>query len=243
MTAENSGKKIALVTGANKGIGLEIARQLAQLGHIVLVGARNQQRGQNAAQILQAEGLQACFLQLDVTEQTSINAAALAIEQQYGRLDVLVNNAAIGIDNAPPSQLNIEILRRTYETNVFGLFAVLKIMLPLLRKAEAGRIVNMSSGAASLAETSSPSWRPEWNTLAYNSSKSAVNAITVQFATELRSTPIKINAVNPGYVLTDMSPAGTRSVQQGAIAPVRLATLPADGPSGGFFDENGQLPW
>ncbi len=116
-------------------------------------------------------------------------------------------------------------------------------MLPLLRKAEAGRIVNMSSGAGSLTETSGPDWNPEWSTLAYNSSKSAVNAITVQFANELRPTPIKVNAVNPGYVLTDMSPQGHRTVQQGASAPVRLATLPADGPTGGFFYEDSIVPW
>lgn len=244
MTTDTRDKKVALVTGANKGIGLEIARQLARLGYIALVGARDAQRGQMAAQLLQAEGLDALFLQIDVTDQHSIDTAAQVIEQQYGRLDVLVNNAAIAQDNAPPSQLDIAILRRTYETNVFGLFAVTKAMLPLLRKAEAGRIVNMSSGAGSLTETSSPDWRPEWNTLAYNSSKSAVNAITVHFATELRSTPIKVNAVNPGYVATDQNQhRGHRSVQQGAIAPVRLATLLTDGSTGGFFDENGILPW
>ena len=165
------------------------------------------------------------------------------IEQQYGRLDVLINNAAIVQDNAPPSQLDVAIMRRTYETNVFGVFAVTKAMLPLLRRAEAGRIVNISSGAGSLTETSSPDWRAEWNTLAYNSSKAAVNSITVHFATELRSTPIKVNAVNPGYTATDMSPQADRTVQQGAIAPVRFATLPADGPTGGFFDENGIVPW
>ena len=241
---ERAGKTVALVTGANKGIGLEIARQLARLGYTVLVGARDEQRGQTAAQQLQAEGLDTPFLPLDVTDQKSIDAAAQAIEHHYGRLDVLVNNAAIAVENAPPSQLDLAILRRTYETNVFGVFAVTKALLPLLRKAEAGRIVNMSSGAGLPALTSSPEWKPEWNTLAYNSSKSAVNAITVEFATELRSTPIKVNAVNPGYVATDLNQhRGDRSVQQGAIAPVRLATLPADGPTGGFFDENGMVPW
>lgn len=243
MTTERASRKIALVTGANKGIGLEIARQLTQLEYTGLIGARDAQRGQAAAQQLQAEGLDAIFLQLDVTNQESIDAAAQTIERQFGKLDVLVNNAAIAQDNAPPSQLDIAILRRTYETNVFGLFAVTKAMLPLLRKSEAGRIVNMSSGAGSLTETSSPAWRPEWNSLAYNSSKSAVNAITVQLASELRSTPIKVNAVNPGYVLTDMSPEGERTVQQGACGPVRLATLPADGPTGGFFFEDSTVPW
>jgi NAD(P)-dependent dehydrogenase (short-subunit alcohol dehydrogenase family) len=236
-------KKIALITGANKGIGFEIARQLAKLGHKVLIGARDPQRGEAAAKTLQAEGLDAIFLQIDVTDQKTINSVTQKIETEYGKLDVLINNAAIAQDNAPPSQLDIEILRRTYETNVFGLFAVTKAMIPLLLKSEAGRIVNLSSGAGLFKETSSPDWRPEWVSISYATSKSAVNAMTIQFALELRGTNIKVNAVNPGYTLTDMSPAGERTVEQGAIAPVRLATLPPDGPTGGFFDENGLVPW
>lgn len=239
----NRNKKIALITGANKGIGFEIARQLARLGHTVLIGARYPQRGEAAAQTLQAEGLDAAFLQIDAINQETIDAAAKKIEKEYEKLDVLVNNAAIAQDNAPPSQLDIEILRRTYETNVFGLFAITKAMIPLLLKSEAGRIVNMSSGAGLFKETSSPDWRPEWVSIAYATSKSAVNAMTIQFALELRETNIKVNAANPGYTLTDMSPEGERTVEQGAIAPVRLATLPADGPTGGFFDENGLVPW
>ncbi len=236
-------KKIALVTGANKGIGLEIARQLAELGYKVLLGARDTQRGLAAAKLLQSGGLDVQFQQIDVTDQKSIDSAVTAIEQQFNKLDVLVNNAAIAIDNAPPSQLDIDIFRRTYDTNVFGVFAVIKGMLPLLMKSSAGRIVNMSSGAGSLTETSSPDWRAEWNSLAYNSSKTAVNAMTVHFATELRGTPIKINAVNPGYVLTDMSPNGERTVVQGAAGAVRLATLPAEAPSGGFFFEDQVAAW
>ncbi len=242
-STDSAGTKVSLVTGAGRGIGLEIARQLALLGHTVLVGARDATRGEAAARQLRAGGLDAMFLPLDVTDQPSIDAAARTVRERFGRLDVLVNNAAVALDDAPPSGLDVAILRRTYETNVFGVFAVTRAMLPLLREADAGRIVNMSSGAGSLTLTSGPDWRPEWNTLAYNSSKSAVNAITVHFAVELRSTPIKVNAVNPGYVRTDMSPLGDRTVEQGAIAPVRLATLPADGPTGGFFDENGAVPW
>jgi NAD(P)-dependent dehydrogenase (short-subunit alcohol dehydrogenase family) len=239
----NRDKKIALITGANKGIGFEIARQLTKLGHTVLIGARSPQRGTAAAKTLQAEGLDATFLQIDVTDQKTIDSAAQKIETEYGKLDVLINNAAIALDNAPPSQLDIEILRRTYETNVFGLFAVTRAMIPLLLKSEAGRIVNMSSGAGLFKETSSPAWRPEWNTIAYNSSKSAVNAITIHLANELRNTNIKVNAANPGYTLTDMSPEGERTVQQGAVTPVWLATLPSDGPKGGFFYENEVVPW
>jgi NAD(P)-dependent dehydrogenase (short-subunit alcohol dehydrogenase family) len=235
---------VALVTGANKGIGLEIARQLARLQHTVLIGARDPQRGEAAASELRSEGLDARFVRLDVTDQRDIADAVRMIAATYGRLDVLVNNAAIAQDTAPPSQTSIDLMRRTYETNVFGLLAVTQAMLPLLRKAPAARIVNMSSGAGSFARTTSPDWRVEWATLAYNSSKSAVNAITVQLATELRDTPIKINAANPGYTATEMNQfRGERTVQQAAIAPVRLATLPADGPSGGFFEENGVVPW
>jgi NAD(P)-dependent dehydrogenase (short-subunit alcohol dehydrogenase family) len=243
MTITQMDKKIALITGANKGIGFEIARQLAQLGYKVLIGARDPQRGEEAAKTLQTEGLDAAFIHIDVTDQETIDSSAKKIGKEYGKLDVLVNNAAIAQDNVPPSQLDMEILRRTYETNVFGLFAVTKAMIPLLLKSEAGRIVNMSSGAGLFKETSSPGWRPEWNSIAYSTSKSAVNAMTIQFALELRGTNIKVNAVNPGYTLTDMSPEGERTVEQGAIAPVRLATLPANGPTGVFFDENGLVPW
>src|SRR5205085_6905568 len=197
-----------------------------------------------AANQLQSEGLDARFVPLDVTDQQSIAAAARIIAEKHTKLDVLVNNAAIAQDTAPPSQTSIDLMRRTYETNVFGLLAVTQAMLPLLRKAPAGRIVNMSSGAGSFARTTSPNWRAEWATLAYNSSKSAVNAITVQLATELRDTPIKINSANPGYTATDLNQfRGERTVQQGSIVAVRLATLPADGPSGGFFEENGAVPW
>ncbi len=245
MTASNLKGKVALVTGANKGIGLEIARQLAQQGSAVLIGARDEQKGQEAAQAMQSEGLDAHFIALDVTDQASIDAAALKIEGEFGKLDILVNNAGIALDQTPPSQLDMDILRRTYDTNVFGVFAVTKAMLPLLRKSEAGRIVNMSSGLGSLTQTSNPNWEyAAVNALAYTSSKTAVNALTVQFANELRDTPIKVNAADPGYVATDLNQnRGHRTVQQGAAAPVRLATLPPDGPTGGYFDEDGVVPW
>ena len=245
MTAGTLSGKVALVTGANKGIGLEIARQLAQQGSTVLIGARDEQRGQEAAQTLRNEGLDARFLHVDVTDQATIEAAVQQIESEFHKLDILVNNAALALDQTPPSGLEMEILRKTYDTNVFGVFAVTKAMLPLVRKAEAGRIVNMSSGLGSLAQTSDPNWGfAGVNLLAYNSSKSAVNALTVQFANELRDTPIKVNAADPGYVATDLNQhRGYRTVQQGAAAPVRLATLPADGPTAGYFDEDGIVPW
>ena len=237
--------KVALITGANKGIGLEIARQLGNQGITVLIGARDYNRGREAAQKLQVENLDARAVQLDVTDQSTIDAAAQHIEKEFGFLDILVNNAGIAIDDAPPSQLDIEALRRTYDTNVFGVFAVTKAMLPLLKKSEAGRIVNMSSGLGSLAQNSDPNYiYADHKYLAYNSSKTALNAMTVQFAHELRDTPIKVNSADPGYVATDINAnSGERSVQQGTTAPVRLATLPDDGPTVGNLEENGVVYW
>ena len=242
--------KVALVTGANKGIGLEIARQLGKMGITTFIGARDAQRGQEAAKNLQNEGIDARFIELDVTNQTVIDAAAAKIEADFGKLDILVNNAGIAQEGniegmIPPSQLDMAVMRNTYETNVFGVFAVTKAMLPLIKKAEAGRIVNMSSGLGSLTQTSDPNWPfAAVNAVAYTSSKSAVNAITVQFANELRNTSIKVNAADPGYVATDLNQnTGHRTVAQGATAPVRLATLPADGPTAGYFDEDGIVPW
>jgi NAD(P)-dependent dehydrogenase (short-subunit alcohol dehydrogenase family) len=229
--------KVALVTGGNKGIGFEVARQLAELNHRVVIGSRDEDRGRTAAEKLRSEGAEASYVVLDVSNPESVATALQLIDQ----LDVLVNNAGIAESDGPPVAL--DVLRRTYETNVFGLVAVTQAALPLLRRADAGRIVNLSSGAGSLTVVSRPDWRPEWNGLAYNTSKSAVNAVTVAFASELRETPIKVNAVNPGYTRTDMSPGADRPVAHGAAVVVRYATIPADGPSGGFFDENGPIPW
>lgn len=235
--------KVALVTGGNKGIGFEVARQLAALNHRVVIGSRDEDRGRTAAEKLHSDGAEVSYVVLDVSNPDSVATAIQLIDEQYGRLDALVNNAGIAQPEGPPSEVTLDVLRRTYETNVFGLVAVTQAALPLLRRADAGRIVNLSSGAGSLTVVSRPDWRPEWNGLAYNTSKSAVNAVTVAFAGELRETPIKVNAVNPGYTRTDMSPAADRPVARGAAVVVRYVTLPADGPSGGFFDENGPIPW
>ena len=238
-------KQVALITGANKGIGKEIARQLGAQGMTVLIGARDQGRGEEAAVELKAGGADAHAIRIDVTDAASIEAAARQIESEYGRLDILVNNAGIALDRGPASALDLETLRRTYETNVFGVFAVTQAMLPLLRKSEAGRIVNHSSGLGSLTQNSDPNWgfagvKP----LAYNSSKAALNMMTVIFAAELKDTGIKVNAADPGYTATDLNQhSGPRTVEQGATAAVRLATLPADGPTGGYFDEDGVVPW
>ena len=240
-----SERRIAVVTGANKGIGLEIARQLAREGVRVFIGSRDEARGQGAAEKLRAEGLDAHPLRLDVTDEKSVASAASRLEREAGRLDILVNNAGIAIDDGPPSRVSGEVLRRTYETNVFGLVRVTQALLPLLRRSAAGRIVNLSSGLGSLTLNSDPSWPfASVKYLAYNSSKSAVNAITVQLAWELRDTPIKVNAADPGYVATDMNRhQGVRSVEQGAATPVRLALLPPDGPTGGYFNDEGPIPW
>ena len=241
-------KKIALITGANKGIGFEIARQLGAQGINVLVGTRDQTRGDEAARRLQSEGIDASAIHLDVTDQVTINRAASFIDETYGKLDILVNNAGISLreGRVPPSELDIEVYRKTYETNVFGVFAVTKAMLPLLRRSNGGRIVNLSSPVGSLALNSDPAsfYAQMPPLLAYCSSKTAVNAITVFFANELRQTTIKVNAVSPGYVATDLNDhAGFLTPQQGATLPVAFATLPADGPTGGFFEGDGVVPW
>ena len=240
-------KKVALITGANKGIGKEIARQLGALGMTVLIGARDPQRGEEAAAELRASGADAQALILDVTDPATIDAAAAKIESDYGRLDVLVNNAGISADGGPSSALTLTLanLRRTYETNVFGVFSVTQAFVPLLKKSPAGRIVNLSSGLGSLTQNSDPGWEhAPVKPLAYNSSKAALNMMTVIFADALQDTPIKVNAADPGYTATDLNRhSGPRTVEQGATEPVRLATLPEDGPTGGYFDENGVVPW
>ncbi len=240
-------QKVALITGANKGLGKEIARQLGAQGMTVLLGARDEGRGNEAASELKGQGVDARAVRLDVTDEASVGEAARQIEREFGRLDVLVNNAGISLDGGPSSALSLDVdtLRRTYETNVFGVFAVTKAMLPLLRKSETGRIVNMSSGLGSLTENSDPQGQyANIKPLAYNSSKAALNMITVIFAVELKDTPIKVNAADPGYTATDLNGhSGPRTVQQGATIAVRLATLPADGPTGGYFDEKGVVPW
>lgn len=239
-------KRIALVTGANKGIGLQVSRELLQLGYTVLIGARSKSRGTEAEAKLTAKGLDAVFVPIDVTDQATIRAVERLVSERFGRLDVLINNAGIAIDaGTRPSQVSMDVLLKTFETNVFGAFAVLQTMLPLLRKSQAGRVVNMSSGLGSLAQNSDPNYEfANVKLLAYNSSKTTLNAFTVQFAYELKDTPIKINSADPGFTATDLNHhSGTRTVEQAARIVLKLATLPESGPTGGFFDESGQVPW
>ena len=239
-------KKVALVTGANKGIGLEISRRLGKLGFSVIVGSRNGKRGIDAAEQLKSEGIDAHPLIIDVTHVPSINRAAILIEEDYGHLDVLVNNAGAMHDRSlVPSATPVETIRETFEPNFFGAIAVTQALLPLLRKSEAGRIVNMSSSLGSLGTLSDPeSFDGGWRLLGYGASKTALNAFTVQLAHELRESPIKVNSAHPGWIKTDMGgEEAPGTVEQGADTPVWLATLPADGPTGGFFQDRKPIPW
>jgi NAD(P)-dependent dehydrogenase (short-subunit alcohol dehydrogenase family) len=238
--------KIALVTGANKGIGKEIARQLGQEGVTVLVGSRDLERGELAAKELVAEGLDAIALQLEVTDAASVRAAAGHVDSTYGRLDVLVNNAAIIPDGDDAvSRIGSGVLRSAFETNVFGLVDVTQAFLPLLRKADAARIVNLSTSLASFEQVGDPeSEMSTMLTLGYNSSKAAVNMVTVMLANELRGTGILVNAADPGNCATDMGGwTAQRTPAQGAAVAVGLATLGADGPTGHAYAEEGRLPW
>ena len=236
---------VALVTGANKGIGLEIARQLGKRGFSVYIGARNATLGEEAAAKLRSENLDARSLHIDLDQPPTSQAAARTIQNEFQHLDVLVNNAAI-IDRAdgPPGAVDPNVVRRVMETNFFGALAVTQAMLPLLRAAPAARIVNVSSGLGSLTLNADPA-RPfaAFQFLGYNTSKAGLNMLTIQLADQLRDTTIKVNAVSPGSVATDMNPQGTLTTEEGASEPVRLALLPADGPTGGFFHSAGSYPW
>lgn len=237
--------KIALVTGGNKGIGFEIARGLARRGVIVVLGARNPVAGEAAAAALRDEGLEVHFRPLEVTDADSIAAAAERLSSQWGRLDVLVNNAAVSLEKGvPPSLSDLGLMRQTYETNVFGVVAVTQAMLPLLRASKAGRIVNMSTGLASLSLSSGREAPFSFSRLlAYNTSKTAVNAVTVQFANELLDTPIKVNAANPGLCATDLSNSNGRPPSEGAAVAIGLALLDEGGPTGGLYGDSGKVPW
>jgi len=239
--------RVALVTGANKGIGFEVARQLGEQGIHVLIGARDEARGKAAVEQLASRDILATYLPLDVTDGTSIKKAVAQISKEFGKLDILVNNAGISGGNisTPPSQTNIDVVRQVYETNVFGVINVTIAMIPLLRLAAKARIVNVSSSLGSITMALDPNdMFYGINSLQYQSSKAALNAITVEFAKELEGEGIKVNAACPGFVDTDFNGhRGTKSPQQAATVIVKLSTLGADRPTATFQDENGELPW
>jgi NAD(P)-dependent dehydrogenase (short-subunit alcohol dehydrogenase family) len=249
-------KRVALITGANQGIGLQIAKELAARNFTVLAGSRNLARGEEAARTIQGD---ARALQLDVTDRASIAAAAKRIRDELGRLDVLVNNAAISntsklpgqsiADYAKltrPSNVSLDEVRAVWETNVFGPLAVYQAMLPLLREAPEARIVNVSSGVGSLTRNSDPAYAQRANFgPVYPASKTALNAMTLAMAIELESAGIKVNAASPGFTRTNLNAyAGTETVEEGAQEAVRLALLGPDGPTGTFSHATlGRLPW
>lgn len=239
--------RIILITGANKGIGLETARQLGRAGHTVLVGARDAVKAAGAVAELGKDGIKAESVVLDVTDAASIAKAVADVEARFGKLDTLINNAGVAIEGwgAATSGTTVEQWRTIFETNVFGLAAVTQSFLPLLRKSEAGRIVNLTSVLGSLALHSDPS-SPiyHFKSVAYDSSKSAVNQYTVHLAYELRDTPIKVNAAHPGWVKTELGGENApMEIVDGAKTSVWLADLPADGPTGGFFHMQDRMPW
>ncbi len=234
--------KTALVTGANKGIGFAIAAGLGAIGFTVAVGARDAARREEAVGRLRAAGTDAFGVALDVTSEASVAAAAASVEEAAGRLDVLVNNAGIAgrIDDGTqdPTTLDLDVMRTVLETNVLGVLRVTNALLPLLGRAGSPRIVNVSSTMGSLTLQAGPVMA------AYAPSKTMLNSITVQYARRLAETNVIVNACCPGYVATDFTGFNApRTPEQGAAIAIRLATLPDDGPRGGFFDDEGVVPW
>ncbi len=241
--------KVALITGANKGIGLESAKQLAQQGITVLLGARDVAKGEAAAKTLQDQGLDVRAIKIDVGDAADRKAIAALIDKEFGALDILVNNAGVMLDHFPApnetSTTSREVLVETFETNLFAPVALTQELLPLIRKSAAGRIVNLSSILGSLtlhATKGSPIY--DAKTFAYDTSKAALNSFTIHLAHELAGTAIKVNSAHPGWVKTDMgTDAAPMEIPDGAKTTVWLATLPEDGPTGGYFHMQDSLPW
>jgi NAD(P)-dependent dehydrogenase (short-subunit alcohol dehydrogenase family) len=241
-----SSKKIALVTGANKGMGFEVARQLAASGCAVLIGARNKVLGKEAAARLKAEGLDVRYLAIDLDDHATITAATGTVAAQFGHLDILVNNAGLAAPHdGPPTATSLDAIERTLQVNFIGTVAVTPAMLPLLRKSLSARIVNVSSGLGSLTQNGDPTYTSaSTKLLGYSASKAALNMLTVQLAYELRDTPIKVNSADPGFTATDLNgQRGTQTIPEGAAEAIRLALLPDDGPTGTYSDRQGIVPW
>jgi NAD(P)-dependent dehydrogenase (short-subunit alcohol dehydrogenase family) len=245
MTTPKNTQKVALVTGGNKGIGIAIVRGLARDGFTVLLGARTAEVGRAAAATIDGDVRPVV---LDVTDQNQIDALVTDVADQLGRLDVLVNNAGVStltfrpLEDLPkPTEENVDDFKNVYEVNVFGVVRMITAFLPLLAKADAPRIVNVTSKRGSIGEEGAWVGQPS---MVYSSSKTALNAITVHYAREFAGTTLKINGAAPGHVATDFNRfRGTRTPDEGAAVAVRLATLPADGPSGAVYEDDTQLAW
>ncbi len=239
--AEN--QKVALITGANKGIGLEIARQLGRQGITVVLGSRDAAKGQAAADALKGEGIDAHTVKLEVTDANDRDSALTFLQEKFGRLDILVNNAGVLLDT---EGVTPDVLARTYDANVIAPYFLTETLLPLLQAAPAGRVVHQSSllgSLTTLATLASGQIPQQYLLPAYNSSKAALNMLAVIQAARLKDTPVKVNIAHPGNVKTDMNPGGDLTVEEGAKTAVTLATLPDDGPTGGFFHLGETLPW
>ncbi|MDG4831581.1 SDR family oxidoreductase [Solwaraspora sp. WMMD1047] len=243
-----SDKQTALVTGANKGLGYEIAAGLGALGYRVAVGARDKARGEAAVKTLYAAGADAFVVPLDVTSDRSVTEAAELIERQGGRLDVLVNNAGISGPTGPgwaqdPTTLDLDVVRAVVDTNVYGVIRVTNAMLPLLRRSASPRIVNISSSVGSVTWQADPDVNVGPIMAAYSPTKSYLNAVTVHYARQLAGTGILINAACPGLVATDFTGRQGRPAREAAAVAIRLATLPDGGPTGSFYNDDGVIPW
>ena len=242
------GKKVALITGANRGLGLETARQLGRQGITVLLAARELTKAETAAAALKQEGIDARAIKLDVNNPKDYAAVATKIDKDFGVLDILVNNAGIMIDNRGPNETSTtsaDVLRKTFDTNFFAVVELTQALLPLLRKSKAGRIVNLSSILGSLTlHATKGSYVYDAKTFAYNASKAALNAFTIHLAHELANTNIKVNSAHPGWVKTEMGGEGAMlEIEDGAKTSVELATLPEDGPTGGYFHMGQAISW
>jgi len=237
-------KKIALITGANKGIGFETARQLGVKGYTVIISARDETRGSEALEQLKSENLDAHLLIMDPTNATSVRKAVVEIENKFGLLDVLVNNAGsiLEADSLPPAEVPTDTLRQTFEINVFALHEVTTAFWPLLNKSQAARLVNVSSKLGSLTHHANGSFG-DFKVIAYAASKAAVNMMTVHYAHQWKGTSHKANTIHPGTVKTDLNPSGNLSLDEGARTSVAAATLGDEGPNGSFFYMDEELPW
>lgn len=242
-------EKIAFITGGNKGLGFETARQLGKLGITIVIGARDAQKGKEAAEKLKAEGIHAEAVRFDVTRAADYQEIYQFFDKKYGRLDILINNAGVSKENFlggnQTSTTSAEVLHETFDTNFFGVIQLTQKLLPLIRKSLAGRIVNLSSilGSQTLhADPSSPIYNAK--AFAYDASKAALNSFTIHLAHELKDTKIKVNSAHPGWVKTDMgTDAAPMEIPDGAKTSVALATLPDDGPTGAYIHLDQTLPW